>query len=112
MSENNLIHDPLFLACTRPAMILGVTAEAMVLNIVVTSIIFIAANNLAYLLIGVVVHFLFRLIISFDHNMFRLLFAFLETKGRYVTRHYWGGSSPTPLKLVKTYSGKDFGLVR
>jgi type IV secretion system protein VirB3 len=112
MSDEELIQDPLFLACTRPAMIFGVTAEAMLLNVMVTTIIFIAVNNVAYILIGVVVHFLFRLIISFDHNMFRLLFAFLETKGRYVTRRYWGGSSPTPLKLTRSYSGKDFGLVR
>ncbi len=34
--DRTLIDDPLFLACTRPAMVAGVTLEAMALNGMVT----------------------------------------------------------------------------
>ena len=35
MVEDRLIDEPLFLACTRPAMVVGVPMEAMGVNVIV-----------------------------------------------------------------------------
>lgn len=44
-----LEEDTLFIACTRPAMIAGVTMEAMGLNIMLTTTLYIVAGSIAYL---------------------------------------------------------------
>ena len=108
MPDEPLTEDMLFLACTRPAMLLGVPLEAMSVNMILTGLIFLAGGTPLYLLSGVVLHVLFRAIVKNDHNAFRVLFMWLETKGRARNRGWWGGSSPSPLKVLRHYSKKDF----
>ena len=105
-----LEEDTLFLACTRPAMIAGVTMEAMGANMIFTSILFLVAGSILYAVAGVAIHLVFRALIAYDHNMFRVLFAWLETKGRARNARHWGGSSVTPLKLIRRHSPKDWNL--
>jgi len=95
--------DMLFLACTRPAMIAGVTMEAMALNVMGTAIIFILASNFLLIGIGVVVHFILKEITKHDHNKFRVLFAWLNTRGKYKNTSRWGGTTISPLRLIRTY---------
>ena len=45
-----LEEDTLFIACTRPAMIAGVTMEAMGINVMATTIFYLAAGSVAYAL--------------------------------------------------------------
>lgn len=105
-----LEEDTLFLACTRPAMIAGVTMEAMGANVMMTTILFIIAGSIAYALVGVVFHLIFRALVKHDHNMFRILLAWIETRGRSRNGAYWGGASLTPLRLVRRYDERDLGL--
>ncbi|MEQ1697976.1 MAG: type IV secretion system protein VirB3 [Hyphomicrobiaceae bacterium] len=105
--EPDLTEDPLFLACTRPAMFAGVTMEAMALNGMVTMIAFILSSSPFALLGGAVVHGIFSQIIRYDHNAFRILTAWVETRARCRTTSFWGGSTLTPLPLGRTYSDKD-----
>ncbi|MGI0524687.1 type IV secretion system protein VirB3 [Rhizobium giardinii] len=102
--------DILFLACTRPAMIAGVTMEAMGLNVMLTTILYITAGSLAYALVGVVFHFLFRTLVKHDHNMFRILLSWIETRGRSRNTSYWGGATLSPLRLTRRYDERDLGL--
>ncbi len=102
--------DILFLACTRPAMIGGVTMEAMGLNVMLTTILYITAGSLAYALVGVVFHFLFRTLLKHDHNMFRILLSWIETRGRSRNTSYWGGATLSPLRLTRRYDERDLGL--
>lgn len=97
--EPRLTEDPLFLACTRPAMIAGVPMEAMGLNVILSATIFLAANSPRYLLIAPALHLVFRAICKHDPNAFRVLWQFVETKGRSRNAGLWGGSSATPLPL-------------
>ena len=101
--------DTLFLACTRPAMIAGVTMEAMAINVMLTTIIFIM-GGFGFILLGIVNHLIFKAIMKYDHNMFRILLAWLDTRGRSFNGAYWGGSSLTPLRLIKYYDERDFDL--
>jgi type IV secretion system protein VirB3 len=91
-------------------MIVGVTMEAMGINIMLTTILYITAGSIAYALVGVVFHFVFRALVKHDHNMFRILIAWVETRGRSRNVSYWGGATLSPLKLVRRYDERDLSL--
>ena len=102
-SEERLAEDVLFLACTRPAMVLGVPMEAMGINIILTAIVFLGGHSLLYLLIAPALHVVFQAICKSDHNAFRVLWLYVETKGRSQNGAIWGGSSATPLPLRRRF---------
>jgi len=105
-----LEEDTLFLACTRPAMVAGVTMEAMGINVILTTILYILAGSIAYALVGFVFHLVFKTLVKHDHNMFRVLMAWIESRGRSRNGAFWGGTTLTPLKLVRRYDERDLGL--
>ena len=107
MTEERLTEDALFLACTRPAMILGVTMEAFGLNIMFSTILYILAGSILYGLVALPIHGLCRVICKHDPNQFRILFAFFETKGRHRNGKIFGGSSCTPLRLIRRHTFRD-----
>ena len=111
MDEGQLEIDTLFLACTRPAMFLGVTMEAMGINVIFTTILFLAAGSIRYAVIGLALHFVFRAIIWTDHNRFRVLMAWVETAGRMRNGALWGGSTLTPLPIGRRYNIGDLDNV-
>lgn len=107
MAEERLIDEPLFLACTRPAMVMGVPMEAMGVNVILSGVVFLVGGSLLYLLAAPALHLVFRAICKADHNAFRLLFVFVDTRGRSRNGAIWGGSSPTPLPLVRRYGPRE-----
>lgn len=110
MQDEHITEDTLFLACTRPAMVAGVTMEAMGINVILTTILYILAGSIAYALVGIVFHLVFKTLVKHDHNMFRVLMAWIETRGRSRNGAFWGGTTLTPLKLVRRYDERDLGL--
>lgn len=107
MAEEGLTEDPLFLACTRPAMVMGVPMEAMGVNVILSGLVFLIGGSLLYLLVAPVLHLVFRAVCRTDHNAFRLLFLYVDTKGRARNSALWGGSSPSPLPLVRRYRAAE-----
>lgn len=107
-----LTEDTLFLACTRPAMVAGVTMEAMALNVMFSCILFLVAGSIVYGLVAIPIHGLCRIICRHDPNMFRILVAWIETRGRARNAAFWGGSSCTPLKLVRRYRTRELGYAQ
>ena len=105
-----LADETLFLACTRPAMVAGVTMEAMGINVIATTILYILVGSIAYALVGVAFHLIFKALVKHDHNMFRILIAWIETRGRSRNGAFWGGTTLTPLKLVRRHDEGDLGL--
>ncbi|MEW5687702.1 MAG: type IV secretion system protein VirB3 [Pseudomonadota bacterium] len=101
MTSERLQEDVLFLACTRPAMIFGVPMEAMGVNVMVSTVAFLGGGSFLYLLIAPVLHVVFRAICKADPNAFRVIYLFVETKGRARNGGLWGGSSASPLPLVR-----------
>ena len=109
MSElEPVVHHICFLAVTRPAMFLGVTMEAFAINGMLTMVAFVLTGSFRILLIGLVFHFMARALVWQDHNRFRLLAAWMITRGRMLNTTYWGGSSPTPLTVSRP-TGKRHG---
>lgn len=100
-AAERLDEDMLFLACTRPALVLGVPMEAMGLNLIASCIAFLASGSLLYLLIAPVLHVVFKAICKADPNAFRVLYLWLETRGRARNGGLWGGSSASPLPLSR-----------
>lgn len=107
MAEESLTEDPLFLACTRPAMVMGVPMEAMGVNVILSGLVFLIGGSLLYLLVAPALHMVFRAVCRADHNAFRLLFVYVDTKGRARNSALWGGSSPSPLPLVRRYRAAE-----
>jgi len=103
-ADERLTEDTLFLACTRPAMVAGAPMEAVALNVMVTATIFLAANSPLFLAIAPVLHMVCRAICKHDPNAFRVLWQFMETKGRARNAGTWGGNSATPLPLKRRFS--------
>ena len=97
-----------FLSCTRPVMFQGVTMEGFMLNVAGTMIAYTISSSWKFLLVGVAMHFVFRMLLWQDHNRFRLLFLWIETSGKCLNRSYWGGSTASPVRHSKTYTQADF----
>lgn len=101
--------DVLFLACTRPAMMAGVTIEAGFVIIIVTGIIFLAGGSLLYLLSGLFIYAACRAMCAHDPNQFAVIAAWARTKLRCRTRAYWGGSSTvSPMRVRKPRNWREF----
>lgn len=99
MARPGLTEDPLFLACTRPAMWRGVPLEALCVNLMASSILLVVVKNPTCLLVGVGIHYATRALTARDPNRFGVLRLWLETKGRARHQERWGGTSVSPLPL-------------
>lgn len=99
LAPERLDEEVLFLACTRPALVLGVPMEAMGINLIASCVAFLAGGSLLYLLSAPVLHLVFQAICKADPNAFRVLYLWVETRGRSRNGGLWGGSSASPLPL-------------
>lgn len=104
-----LTEDTLFLACTRPALVLGVPMEAMGVNGILSAVAFLAGGSLLYLLVAPALHIVFQAICKSDPNAFRVLYLFVETRGRARNGGLWGGSSASPLPLRRRFARLELG---
>jgi type IV secretion system protein VirB3 len=102
-----LAEETLFLACTRPALVMGVPLEAMGVNVMLTAMAFLGGNSLYYLAVAPALHLVFRAICRSDPNAFRVLYLYVDTKGRARNSALWGGSSPSPLRLRPARAPKE-----
>src|SRR6476660_2269805 len=93
MSDQRLVEAIFFLACTRPALVLGVTMEAFGLNVMFSSILFILAGSLLYGLVAIPIHLACRLVCRHDPNQFRILFAWFPAPHGWL-RHPLSGDDP------------------
>jgi type IV secretion system protein VirB3 len=108
IEEERLTEDPLFLALTRPTMMLGVPLEAALLIAFLGCLILMLGKNPLYA--GAIAGSLFfaaRFIVRSDYNMFRVLFLCFQTKIGAPNSRFWGGSSYSPLP-VAGYKRKGF----
>jgi type IV secretion system protein VirB3 len=81
--------EMLYLAITRPAMKLGVPVEGLCLNLLLCYLAFlwiahanpITVRGVICMVMLPVVHFVMRLLVSIDHNLFRIIRLAAETRG-------------------------------
>lgn len=96
MSDEAVEIDPVFLAMTRPPMFMGVTYTFFVLNGTITTIVFLAANNLMAFLIGIPVHFIGYLLCLKDPRIFDIWRVRLLRTPTTRNRHFWNANSYSP----------------
>ena len=88
--------DPLFKGLTRPAMMLGVTYSALVMNMMISLVLFLALNELVWLLLMIPIHGVMYVICRWDVRFFDILTVYLKTKGGDATRSLFKASSYRP----------------
>jgi len=103
MSDNNqdVITDPLFVGLTRPATLWGIPYMAFVIEIMATTLIFLAVGNPLYLALAVPIHVVLYLISSNDPGVFNSIFIWMKTIGRCRNTLFWGAASFSPLPVKK-----------
>jgi type IV secretion system protein VirB3 len=88
--------DILFQGATRPTMMYGVPADAMILMGGIVMMLFIGIGNPFYMLIYPPLHLIAMAICANDARAFRLLYMAFVTKGVCLNRHHWRASSYSP----------------
>lgn len=106
-SQEDFNKDVLFLALTRPAMYYGIPLEAAVISVIAGGLAMIFLGSIFYTVLAIPLLAISREICKKDHYAFRVIFCFLETKARCVNRSFWGGSSCSPVKLIRKYKIGD-----
>jgi type IV secretion system protein VirB3 len=93
--------DPLFVGATRPAMALGVTYSALLINFVVTAEMFLMTKNLLWLLGCVPIHGMFWLVCKNEPRFFDLLALWGKTRGPglFANVRFWKANSYSPLRF-------------
>ena len=112
-------HDVLFLACTRPAMFVGIPIQAFGVLIIVCGEVFVLSGLATHSVwrlfwcaaLSLASYGVCRVLTAIDHNIFGILFLWITTKGR-ASRNasYWGGSSATPSPLRIRWKARDIGF--
>lgn len=100
--NQGLTADTLFVAMTRPSMLLGVTYSALIVNVVLTMETFILTGNLAWLLACVPIHGLFYLVCLYEPRFFDLFALWGRTRGVALVSGnvgFWRSSSYSPLAI-------------
>jgi type IV secretion system protein VirB3 len=91
--------DPVFLGCTRPTMMFGVTLDFMLANGMVSMLLFLGTGQLLWLLSVIPGHAIAYLLCASEPRMLELLGLWAKTKGACINRGYWKASSYTPFRL-------------
>jgi len=103
MSDGDKVcYDPLFVALTRPAVILGIHMFAFVGEVIVVGVIFLAIGNPLYLTIIIPIHAGLYAWSSTDPGAFHSLWIWTKTSGKCsLNSRFWGASSCSPLPVKK-----------
>jgi type IV secretion system protein VirB3 len=91
--------SPLFVAATRPALVLGLPIGLAVLFMIGAALVMILLQNPFYELGLVPLWLLVREIVRYDYNGVRIFTLFLQTKAPSFDAHHWGGASPAPFPI-------------
>jgi type IV secretion system protein VirB3 len=90
---------PLFVATTRPALIMGLPLGLFVLFLMAIALIMIFVQNPLYEIGLAPLWFGARILVRYDYNAVGVVALWLRTKARSFDAHYWGGASPAPFPI-------------
>lgn len=100
-SAQDVVTDDLFVGLTRPAMVWGIPYSAFVLEVVATTLVFLAVGHPLWLLLIVPVHGLLYAISAHDPGVFAGIYVWLRTIGRCRNSGFWQAASFSPLDARK-----------
>lgn len=91
--------DMLYLAATRPAMVMGVPLTVFAILLMVAGFIIVLMRNPLYLLVMIPLFYATREVVARDYNAIGVVLLYLKTAGRSVDSKKWGGASVTPFPI-------------
>ena len=94
-----LDETPLFVAATRPALILGLPIGLFVMLLMAATLIVILARNPIYAGAVIPAWLAAQLLVRYDYNAIRVAGLWLQTKCRSIDTPVWGGASPAPFPV-------------
>lgn len=99
--NQGIVLDPLFVGATRPAMTLGVTYSALLINGVATAEMFLLTKNLLWILVCVPIHGMFWLVCKSEPRFFDLLLLWGRTRGPGLLGNvrFWKANTYSPLRF-------------
>lgn len=101
--------DSLLVGATRPTFVGGITYEAIIFCGMISSIIFLAANNVFLLpAVYIPLHAISYLICLKDPRAFRLMALWVNTKARSISMRFWGAATASPWHNTRKQKGKGF----
>ena len=98
--------DTLYLAATRPAMVMGVPITIFVLLMMIAGLVVVVFKNPLYLIVVIPLFFGARALVSRDYNAVGVVLLYLRTAGRSVDSSKWGGASTTPFPITQKHRGR------
>jgi type IV secretion system protein VirB3 len=91
--------DTLYLAATRPALVMGVPLVVGVAFFMLAGFIIIFLENPLYEMTLVPLWFGARVLVARDYNAVGVAVLYLRTMGRAIDKPIWGGASTAPLPI-------------
>ena len=115
--RSGALQQPLFLACTRPALWFGAPIEAAAICLVAGQLVALALGSMLYMPIAAgILGTAARMISRHDPLVFRVLMAWGNTRPQHrdlglASKQWWGGISVSPLKRRRWPAGEPAGHV-
>jgi type IV secretion system protein VirB3 len=91
-----LEEDTLYVAATRPALVMGVPLVVAAILLMVAGLVIIVIQNPLYEMLMGPLWLGAKAVVSRDYNAMSVLLLFLQTSGRSVDSGDWGGASVSP----------------
>lgn len=85
--------DTLYLAATRPALVMGIPLALAALLLMLAGLIVVVLKNPLYLAMMLPLWFAARELVARDYNAVGVMLLFMRTAGRSVDSRKWGGAS-------------------
>lgn len=109
--------DPLFLAITRPALMMGIPLEAAMLSVSIAAVgsIVLVGTLVLFMPLSVLGFLICRVIAARDPLIFAVLFSWLRSRprgaafGETTSARWWGGLSMSPLAADVDERRRDRG---
>lgn len=99
--EQDIYLDTLFVGMTRPATMWGIPYVAFIVEILATALIFLAVNDIFFLLIAFPIHATLYAISASDPGKFSSMALWLRTNARCRNTRFWGSASFSPVSVKK-----------
>ena len=106
MAERKLKARVLYLACTRPSLTWGMPTEAFAMCMCASGFVVVIFKNPIYFaaVLGALC-LICRQVVKHDHNAFRVIAAWMDTKVRCATSEFWRGSTSSHLPRTRSTPG-------
>lgn len=102
MDDRHLTSDLVIVGLTRPPMMMGVPLAAVFLNVLFSSIFFLATGNIFAIVIYGPLHLIAYLMTLKDDRVFHNLLLHMDINSKCPNKPFWGATSYSPLEENQT----------